>query len=562
MKTRKFLAILLCLVLALPLAVACNNGTSTNTPAVSSSAQESSSAPASSSTPAPALPSETPKPPVNSAAPARDTLNIAVESDAGTLNPAFMPANGFYPALECIYQSLWDFSEKDGLIPVLMESYDVVAPDHWIVHLRHGVTFSNGDPFTADDVIFSLNYWEGVGSQAVRVQGIDPARTAKIDDYTVDFYTPAPYYLMATTGNSMFSIFDSKAFDETAAATKPIGTGPYVLKEYVTNSYLNLERRDDYWGDKPEIQYLNFHVLAEPSQVVNSLSTGEIDIGRVALSDYDHVSTLPGYNMSARDTGGGVQVLFGAGHKGYFSYLNNDPDKVREARYAVIHAIDPQVIIDVCYEGIGRIMHCYSPDFCLDFEPAFNDLNETYSKGYDLDLAKQYAQDSGLAGQTITLMTDGRPTMKQLAQIIQNMLAQIDVTVVINNTDAGTYQTARYDAEADFDIACTEGIAPNWRVCDGLVNSVRYSAAQTVPGAFPGNEDYLKTAPLCITTADDAQRREYLLQTLQAFEDNAVAYAFCIFKTAYAVSSDLDMNTVGYNLSSGQMRFIDLKWAS
>ena len=562
MKKSKLIAILLCLVLLLPMAVACNKDTESTTSSPGGGTEASPPPSSNAGTSQAPTSSEPPKPPVNPEAPRRDTLNIAVDSDPGTLNPAYQAAaTGLYTAMECVYEPLWDFAENGGMIPVLMESYEIVAPDHWVIHLRQDVTFSNGNRMDADDVIFSLAYWKTVGSNAVRVQSIDAERTAKIDDFTIDMYMPY-FYLMHETAGSMFFIFDSKTFDETDIVTNPVGTGPYVVKEYVTNSHLFLETRPDYWGVLPEIQYLNFRVMAEQSQIVNALSTNTIDIGRVALSDYAHVNTFPGFNMNARNTGGGVQVAFNAGHKGFFNYFDNDPQTVREMRYAVIHAIDPQVIIDVCYEGRGREMRCYSPDFCLDFEPAFNDIHETYSIGYDVELARMYAQSSGLAGQTVTLMTNGLPTMRTLAEIIQNMLAEIDVTVIINNTDPGTYQTAQYDAEAEYDIRCTEGIAPNWRVCDGLVNSVRYSAAQTVPGAFPNNDYYLEVAPKTINTPDPAERRGYLLETLTMFVENAVAYAVCIFDTAYAVSSDLDINSVDFNLCSGQMRYQDLKWAS
>ena len=568
MKKRKLIAVLLCLVLLLPVAVACNNGTgnSTDSAPPASTNQTSSEAPASDAgtqsspaSPAPTISVEPPKPPVDPQV-QRDTLTIAVESDAGTLNPGYM-ARGLYTAIECVYEPLWDYSETRGMIPVLMDSYEEVAEDHWIVHLKQGIKFSNGNPLTADDVIFSLDYWRTTGSNAVRVQSIDADRTAKIDDYTVDMYTPG-YYLFHLTAASMFLIFDSESFDETDIVTNPVGTGPYAVKEYVTNSHLFLERRDDYWGPPPEIQYLNFRVIAEPSQIVNAISTNTIDIGRVQLADYAYVSGLPGFNMSSRNTGGGVQIGFNAGRKGYFNYFDKDPEKVKEARYAVIHAIDPQVIIDICYYGIGREMRCYSPDFCIDWEPAFDDLHPTYSIGYDVELARQYAQSSGLAGQTIRLMTNGLPNMRTLAEIIQSMLSEIDVNVEILNLDVATYQTAQYDAEGDYDIRCTEGIAPNWRICDGIINSVRYSAANSAPGAFPDNEHYLEVAPLCISTYDDALRREYLIETLYTFVDNALAYAVCMSETAYAISSDIDMSTVNYNLSSGELRLQDMLWAS
>ncbi|NLA87422.1 MAG: ABC transporter substrate-binding protein [Clostridiales bacterium] len=549
MKLKKLVVILLCLVMILPILFACN-GTTDNTPSTTASPGAPTSAPE--------QPSSDIKPPATEVT--RDTLTIAVDNDDGSLSPAHL-TGGLYTAMECIFEPLWDFTEDGELIPVLMESYEVTAEDCWRIKLRQGVTFSNGNVFNADDVIFSLKFWKTVGVNAVRVQSIDDTRTVKIDDYTIDLYQPY-FYVMHNTAASMFMIYDEESFDENKFALNPIGTGPYVVKDYVTNSHLFLERRDDYWGTAPDVQFLNFRVMAEPAQVVNGLSTNDLDVGRIQLSDYAYIDSLDGFNIHSQARGGGVQLWFNSGHKGAFTFIDKDPQKVREMRYAIFHAIDPQAIIDLLYEGRGRLMYCQAPDFCQDFEPAFNKLTSTYAEGYNVELAQQYADSSGLTGATVTMMTNGLPTMVNLAEILQNMLDKIGVTVVINNTDPATFNTEQYSKEAEYDIRVGEGIAPNWRVADALVNGVRYSEALTVPGAFPDNDYNLELAPKTISTFDDAQRREYLLETLTKFQEEAIGYSLCMYDTSYTVTSDVDFNSIRFNLCSGYIRYKDIKWAS
>jgi len=166
MKTRKLVAILLCLVMMLPILFACNSTkddqpSADAAPSASASASTSDSAqPPSSSveSPSPSVFAPSPnaedaKPPVTTVV--RDTLTIAVDNDDGSLSPAHL-TGGLYTAMECVFEPLWDFTEDGELIPVLMESYEVTAEDCWRIKLRQGVTFSNGNVFNADDVIFSL----------------------------------------------------------------------------------------------------------------------------------------------------------------------------------------------------------------------------------------------------------------------------------------------------------------------------------------------------------------------------------------------------------------------
>ena len=553
MKTRKIVAILLCLVMLVALAACGGNGTTNNS---SNPPTDNSSTPPSGTSPSPSDPGDnTPSDKT------KDNLNISIASDSGTLNPTQMTL-GLMDAVQTIYEPLWEVNEVTGdIIWLLAESVEEVSPTQWTVKLREGVTFSNGNAFTADDVIHSLKYWKGVGVNAVRVQSLDAENTKKIDDYTVELHM-VDYYVMNWSACSLFMIFDEESFDEVALTLNPIGTGPYKVKEYVTSSHLTLEANDTYWGEQPAIRQLSFKVMAEPSQIVNGLSTGMIDVAsELALADYDYVSSLSGYRVDARLFGGGKTLSFNAGKLGEFNLID-DPENGKLKRYAVIHAIDPQVIVDIVYEGRGATMNSLATTRFLDFQPEYANMHSTYSEGYNVELAQRYADESGLTGKTITIMTDGMSDRVKTAEIIQDMLSKIGVTAEIVNYDPATVNTMQYDPEATFDLRVANQIAPNMRTCDLLVNGVRYSPVLSAPGAFPDNQYYLEIAPLTIHTSDETRRLEYVWEVLSMYVENAVSYMMCEVELVQVFAEDIDANSVVRGVCNGNIRYSNLKVVS
>ena len=541
MKKSRILAILLCLVMLFAI-VACNKDDGGGSQdAGSPQATDAGGTPGGGDAPG------------GGAGSGRDTLSIAVAADSGSLDAVTMVVPTF-AAVCCIQEPLWDVTEANEVIMLLAESVDIVAPDEWIIHLRQGVTFSNGNPFTSEDVIFSLGLHLAAGATGgPRVQTIDPEGTKAIDEHTVDLKL-WDYHVANWTVLSQFMIYDHASYEPEQASLRPIGTGPYVLTEYVPNSYINLERREDYWGTKPEIKYLNFRILAETSQVVNALETGMIDIGPLATQDVDYVKTMPGFNVDARLTGNYILLGFNFGQNSFF-YQNLD------ARRAVCHAIDPQVIINLVYEGKGEIMHAAVPDICFDYEDRFNDMDETYAVGYNPDVAKQYADASGLTGQTISCITDGSPAAVQMAEIAQNMLGAIGVTVSIQNYDPATVWGMLYDPTAVYDMSIGAGIAPNRRVGDLLVNGVRFSPTMSAPGGFENNQYYLEVCPLTLSTENDARRSDYLAEVLGMYEGNVLTFALCNVIYSNAFSNAIDPASIVYTIGTGFVRAVDLKFA-
>jgi len=489
----------------------------------------------------------------DSSAPKNDTLKVALDSDSGTLDAAIMTGSVF-SAVACVMEPLWDVTLNNDIIFVLAESVDQVSDTQYTVNLRKNVTFSNGNPLTASDVVFSIKQHYAAGATGMpRVQTIDAEKTNAAGETTLDLHLLAPSIAHWGILCQML-VYDEESYDATKAASYPIGTGPYILTEYVPNSSVTLERREDYWGKKPDAKYINFKILSEPAQRVNALETGLVDITNIATSDVSYVEGLSGFEAIGRYAGMYCSIGFNHGEKSAF-YRNVD------ARSAITHAIDPQVILNAVFLGHGVVMGAAVPDYCFDYEARFTKMDDTYAIGYNTDLAKQLAESSGLTSRPLKLMTNGTADAVKTAEIVQSMMRDIGVTVEINNYDPATVWQMQYDPNAEYDFSIGSGIAPNRRVGDLLLNGVRYSPFLTVPGAFENNEEYLVRAPLCMSTLDEAELSDLLFDMLGQYEKSVLSYALVDYLSFSAYSSNVDINSVVNTFGTAGVRLVDVKLA-
>lgn len=536
---KKLIALLLAVMMVLSL-VACG-GTSEKTPDDGNS-------------PAPSNPSD-PSTPSDPAAPVGDdlTINVAVANDAGTLSPAFSTSTTF--AVVCsMMEPLWDVTTTNDVIFLLCESVDFISDTEQTLHLRQGVKFHNGKPFTASDVIFSMKLHAGAGaSGAPRVQTVDLEKTNIVDDYTIDLHLLAPT-IANWTVLSQCIIYDEESYDEANAATHPIGTGPYEFVSYVPNSEIKMQRNDNYWGEAPQAKYLNCKILGEASQRVNALETELIDIGAITATDYDYVSGLGGVQIIGNYTGNYMMMNFNFGHN---SVIYKNPD----ARRALVHATNCDAILKTVYLGHGKAMFCCVPDYCFDYDESFSNNSETYSLGYDVELAKQLAESSGLAGQTITVMTNGTTENIRIAEMLQGMYSEIGVTVSIENYDAATAWQMSYDPESTWTISVGTGIAPNRRCGDLLVNGVRYNPGMSAEGAFENNQEYLALAPQCMSLQDEGELKDMLSKMIKWYNDEVLSFAMFDLETYMGVSTKIDPASVHLSVGSSGIRYGELKFA-
>jgi len=418
---------------------------------------------------------------------------------------------------------------------ILATALDWVSDIQYTLRIREGVTFSNGNPLTAEDVLFTMELCAAHPQAFLNVKAVDFEKTKVVDEYTIDlWYTE--YNAAQEPGLSQMMIMDKESYDEAELARNPIGTGAYTVTDYVVNSHVFVDAREDYWGETPKIKKVNFYVANEDAQRINAIETGDVDMASIPLKDAEFAEAQ-GYVVTSVSAGVAITANF-----------NMTPDGVlgtKEARYAVSHAIDRQSIADIVYAGKAKVLSWPISESAVDFEPRFANAHETYSVGYDPEIAKEYAEKSGLIGQTVRIITNGAPDNSTIAELIQSNLLDIGVDAKITNYDQATYFGILMD-ESQYDIALFNPSAPSIMAVDILS---MYPTFITQGWSGPERDEFGTVSQRAITTYDAKARGDLINEFLRIFLEADLWYGLCEGVSIRAYSADL--RGVEFTLAGG-----------
>lgn len=241
------------------------------------------------------------------------------------------------------------------IVPWLAES--VEQPDEltWVFHLREGVTFSNGEEFTAHDVKFTLEQtvdpkWNSPYGGSIRDLTIDMDNIEIPDDYTVILHTEVPAPLMLDQLD-FIGMLSEKYFSEASDAEisqQPVGTGPYEVTEWVKDDHITLERRDDYWGTLPEIETIIIRPIPDAQTRLAELLAGNADIAlNISPDDMERVEATEGVHMATVQ--GGREIFLAI-------RCDQEPFNDVRVRQALNYAANIEALLENLLYGLGERM--------------------------------------------------------------------------------------------------------------------------------------------------------------------------------------------------------------
>lgn len=318
------------------------------------------------------------------------------------------------------------------LVGSLASSWETSDDDlRWTFHLREGVNFHNGEPFTAEDVKWTYEN-RVLGENSVVATQFEPVIELNIiDDHTVEFVTEAPYPLLPNYLASSFFVMPKDYFEEVGEEgfnEKPIGTGPFKFVEWVRNERIVMEANPDYFLGAPKIDRAVWRVIPEASTRLAELMSGGVDI--VLSVPPEQVPILEGNPNTRVELRDSVRTV-------YFG-LRTDREPLDDVRVrkALNLAIDKDALVDAVLEGqayqtpgpLSPLVFGYSPDI------------EGY--GYDPDEAKRLLTEAGYPnGFTIDMEAPvGRYLKdKEVAEWVAGELAKIGVKVNLRIFEWGQY---------------------------------------------------------------------------------------------------------------------------
>ncbi|MEV0167430.1 peptide/nickel transport system substrate-binding protein [Nonomuraea fuscirosea] len=336
-----------------------------------------------------------------------------------------------FPAEEAVQTTVQQGLEtltvmKDGQpAPKLATSWESPDDKTWVFHLREGVKFSDGTPFTAKDVKGSVERLISLkGSLApllASITGVDAT-----DDRTVTFHTSAPLGTLPSTLSLVFIGQGDKVADD-AYWQRPIGTGPFTFTSFSPDDKVELSRNDTYWGEKAKVAKLEILNMPEVSARITALNNDEVDV--LASIPPDQVAEVSGVD--------GITYGTGPSFNYYFIWFNqnNKPFDDVKVRQAMLHAIDVKGVVGSLFGDLGTVAR--SP-----ITQAVFGSTQLEPYAYDPERAKKLLAEAGHPdGITATIQWPlaGGPNIRAMAQAFISSWEKVGIKVQPQEKERATW---------------------------------------------------------------------------------------------------------------------------
>ncbi|MCA3020151.1 MAG: ABC transporter substrate-binding protein [Rhodocyclaceae bacterium] len=382
-----------------------------------------------------------------SASATAQTLRMAIADDATTLDPHSANILGNTRLLASIYEGLVTRDKDFKVVPALAVSWNQPDAKTWRFKLRPNVKFHDGSPFTADDVVFSVErVLHPLSSVKSSIQGVSSAK--RVDDLTVDsvMSEPNPVLLLHlvnfrimskawSSKNNALTPQNYKDKEDTVASRSTNGTGPYMLVSRQPDVKTVLTENKAWWNraskDRGNVVTVEWTPIKQPSTRMAALLSGTIDfVIDPPFQDRERVKNTPGLKLTI----GSEPRIYFVGFDlfrdelQYSNVKGKNPFKDVRVRQAISLVIDTDLIVSKVTRGyarptpliIGKEVQGYAAD--LDKKPKV-----------DIARAKKLMAEAGYpSGFEVTIDCSNQVPFGEICQAMAPMLSQIGIKLMPN----------------------------------------------------------------------------------------------------------------------------------
>lgn len=395
----------------------------------------------------------------------KEEIIIGMADEFTTIDPMETTAETNQIVQDCTHDLLTDTNlatmQNEG---ELAESWEMVAPDHWIFKLKENVTFHDGTILNVDDVEFTFERAKEHSATSNYMAMIKEFN--KIDDLTFELYlTQGNVDFNYTLAANSLAILSKEAFETMPEEEAiKIGTGPWVFDEFVSGDHVTLQRFEgSTLYPVPNTKTLTFRMIPEASARMIALENGEVDVIMTpAATDYARLSE--GENLQLITETGRTQNFIGFNLKNE-GFIGQNP----EFRLAVAKAIDKEEMVIAAFDGYAQISTCM---MCRDMG-FYTDLEGV---PYDPDGAAEIFAKLGITPETpidIHLVTSDAAHRVKMAENFQSQMSKYGINISVEYMQ---------------NSALTE-----LNTSDGATSGVEMYIASWTPGK---NADYMFRNPL------------------------------------------------------------------
>ena len=480
------------------------------------------------------------------------TFTMAIDYMPDSLQPSSAGSDSFTTMLRPLYQSLY-YPTGSGIEYYLADSVEVSEDGlTYTVHINDDATWSDGEPITTDDILFTIDYnIVRSGRSSMTSLNGGTVEVNKIDDKTFECVLPM---VDANYKNKLgvCTPIPGHAFDWDPATvdnsgyfwnTDMVTSGPYTVAE-INDDSLVYAARDNYFAGTPSVKKIVLRTLGSGSSKQIAFENGEISYMRLTTAEeLEKYSNDDNYNITSVS-------------EARLNYIQVNPKAPvlstlpAEAREAIMLALNGQEIVDAAYGSDKLAVPANSvltPDQSL-----YNPDAPGYSQ--DLEKAKALAESSGLAGKTLTYIYNAdRANMEAVATVVQQQLAAIGVNLSVEGLDSPTFFSRFFPSMGSAD---TYDLGSNgW-------DSERGSCGYQASSYLKNSESYGWSAEMSalVSKADAALTEEEAQELWDEIQDKYTeeCWVFPLTYTNYVMVSQ--KNVTGLDGSEVVPEFVD--WMS
>lgn len=375
-------------------------------------------------------------------------LNAALYWFGTSLDP-HKEYDGWTTSRAGITETLVTVNENYELTPLLADSWEQTDDTTWNFHIRDGVTFHNGKAVDGEAVKKSFERAMETQERAVTASHIDSieADGQNVIFHTTDLNAAFP----AAISEPLFSVIDVDAGTE--FEKQPIATGPFMVKDFEVDTYIEMENYDDYWNGASALDTVTVKCIADDSTRSLSLQSGEIDLGQ-------RVNNTDLATLKADDKYAVYETLGARTRIMVFNYMNKflADENVRKA---IAASINYEGLVQILGESVGLAGAPYPSSAPYGYD-------ELDKQTYDEAAAKQYLADAGFEdadgdgyvekdGEKLSIqMNYANSDYTVMLEAVQSMAKAVGIDLQLNLVDSIMEMT---QGQTTFDIVVT-----NWQV--------------------------------------------------------------------------------------------------
>lgn len=472
----------------------------------------------------------------NSTSPQTQSITFAAGGDAMNFNPLYANDRVSITVMNSLFNPLYVIDDNGEKVFYLADS--VKASDDFLtytVKLKKDIKWHDGKHLTADDIVFTMDSILDKNQNSLNTDSfiIDgkPVEVKKIDDSTIEFVLPEVSSAIESSIGKIRPIAKhiyegEKDLAKSDKNSSPIGNGAYKFKEYKSGELITLEKFDDYYGKKADLDTVNYRIIADSNSANVALQNGEVNAKYVTPDEVESVKSKDNVDIITYDEGMVDNIIF--------FQQKNDNLKKKEVRQAIAYALNKEELIKASYKSEEYADKAYSL-----FAPnvmGYSDDVEKYDN--NIEKAKELLKNSGVKDLKLTIaFGTHKSQLETTALVVQSNLKEIGIDVELKPMEKSAYfAKLNNPSSIDFDLGLNGYVMGNE---PNDYAPLFLSGNMSNYGGYE-NKDLDAKFIAALKETDKAKRDEIYKEIQQNLADDMVLYPIAYSKSIVAIDNKYD----------------------